>query len=102
MLIPLPIVRHGFAEVPVPVVSLPVVATYFGVLEANVATTEQLPITGLVTKLVPVNVPPQVPPMIEEKPVEGVTVNVFVAPLKTVCGVVGLIVPLAPADGVTV
>ena len=31
----------------------------------------------------------------------GVTVNVVVAPCKIDCAVFGLMVPLAPADGVT-
>ena len=66
VLIPLAIVFHGFADVPVPVESLPVVATYLGEVDANDAITEQFPEIGLVTKDVPVNVPPQVPLMMAE------------------------------------
>ena len=101
VLIPLAIVFHGFASVPVPVVSLPVVDTYLGDVDANEAITEQFPVIGFVTKDVPVNVPPQVPLMMAEYPPDGVTVNVLVAPFKTDCTVDGLIVPFAPADGVT-
>ena len=101
VLMPLAIVFHGLAGVPVPVASLPVVATYLGEVDANEAMTEQFPEIGLVTKDVPVNIPPQVPLMMAEYPADGVTVNVLVAPFKTDCTVDGLIVPFAPADGVT-
>lgn len=102
VLIPLPIVFHGLASVPVPVVSLPVVDTYLGEVDANEAMTEQFPEIGIVTKDVPVNVPPQVPLMTAEYPADGVTVKVLVAPFSTDCPVAGLIAPFGPAEGVTV
>jgi len=47
-------------------------------------------------------VPPQVPPTDAVYPAFGVTVKDVVDPWFTVCTVAGLIVPPAPADGVTV
>jgi hypothetical protein len=66
------------------------------------AETEQLPVTAPVVYVFPESVPPQ--PVTEEMlyPVLGVTVNETVDPLFTVCTVAGLILPPAPADGVTV
>ena len=99
---PLAIVFHGLADVPVPVVSLPVVASRVGCVDANATTTEQFPVIALVRKKRRPKVPPQVPLMTAVNPEFGVTVNARVAPLGTDCGVDGLIVPFALADGVTV
>ena len=50
----------------------------------------------------PTSEPPHVPPTVAVKPALGVTVNTLVLPVLTVCAVLGLIVPFAPALGVTV
>ena len=50
----------------------------------------------------PTNEPPQVPATVAVKPAFDVTVKAVVAPVLTVCAVPGLIVPFAPALGVTV
>ena len=67
----------------------------------NDATTVQAAVIAAVVKVLPANVPPQVPPTDVENPAFGVTVNIAVAPNAIACGTLGLMVPLVPADGVT-
>jgi hypothetical protein len=97
-----PMVFQGFALVPLPVVSEPVGETYFGLVDAKFAATAQIPVIGTVVYVFPTSDPPHVPPTTATYPEAGVTVNALVAPLFTVCGVDGLIVPFGPALGVTV
>jgi hypothetical protein len=69
---------------------------------ANDAVTVQLAVIAPVVYVVPDKVPVgHVPPIDATYPELGVTVNVVVEPLLTVCGVEGLMLPFAPADGVT-
>ena len=59
------------------------------------------PLIGLVVYVVPCNVPPHVPPTVATNPSDGVIVKITVAPGSAVATVEGLIVPFAPALGVT-
>jgi hypothetical protein len=59
-------------------------------------------VTAAVVYVLPASEPLQVPPTEAMNPELGVTVNVGVDPKVTTCGVLGEILPLAPADGVTV
>src|SRR2546423_12581367 len=75
------------------------VATYVGIC-VNDAMTVQFTLTESVVNVVPASEPPHVPPTAVEKPVLGVTVNERVVPPPAMTGVVGLMVPCAPAEGV--
>jgi hypothetical protein len=90
--------------VPDGVPTLGVTVCVTAVSAAKFAMTVQFAVTAAVTYELPVSVPPQVPVTVSEwKPDAGASVNVDVAPLATVCGVDGEIVPLGvPTLGVTV
>ena len=75
-----PIVCHGLVIEPVPVASLPAVATKMALAVTKLATTEQGPVIELVVYVVLTRVPPQVPPTKAIKPLLGVIVKIAVAP----------------------
>jgi hypothetical protein len=72
------------------------------VLIAKLAVTAQSAVIAPVVYVLPDKVPPQPVTDAMWYPVFGVIVKEAVELLVTVCGVFGLILPLAPADGVTV
>ena len=85
------------------IVPLPVTLGVTVCVATKLPITVQFVVTAAVVKVLPASVPPQVPVTFTRRlPAFAASVKFVVAPLLTVCGVFGVIVPLPVTLGVTV